>query len=32
MLTVALVLGALVAITHSTITVPGFGTPPTTTR
>jgi len=31
-LAVALVLGAVVVITHSIITVPGFGTPPTTTR
>jgi hypothetical protein len=31
-LTVALVLGALVAITHGIITVPGSGRPPTTTR
>jgi len=31
-LTVALVLGALVAITHDINTVPGSGRPPTTTR
>ena len=31
-LIVALVLGALVAITHGVITVPGFGMPPTITR